>query len=188
MQLVEITKSNFDVELDIRYASFNNFTGAPIYERSGCFLNEEAASLLSVAIEIAADMGFRFRVFDAFRPTEAVQALWDHTPNPQYLAPPSSGSPHARGAAVDLTLLDGDGNELFMGTDFDAMTELSHHGNLDVGGEAQKNRAILLGIMTSAGWDFYRNEWWHYQLFRPRRYPTLSDISAGTHMMTPLVS
>jgi D-alanyl-D-alanine dipeptidase len=30
--------------------------------------------------------------------------------------------------------------------------------------------------MTAAGWDFYRNEWWHYQLFDARRlYPLLSD-------------
>ncbi|MCI0487925.1 MAG: hypothetical protein L0229_15140, partial [Blastocatellia bacterium] len=39
----------------------------------------------------------------------------------------------------------------------------------------QRNRAILLGLMTAAGWDFYRNEWWHYQLFDARRYPLYSD-------------
>jgi D-alanyl-D-alanine dipeptidase len=71
-----------------------------------------------------------------------------------------------------------------MGTEFDAMTLASHHGSLDITGAAQQNRAILLGLMTAAGWDFYQNEWWHYQLFKPRRYPTLSDVAAGTRMMT----
>jgi len=183
MKLVEITKEAFDVELEIRYASVNNFTEAPIYKRSACFLNEEAAENLKIATALAKQVGYRFKVFDGFRPTEAVQALWDHTPNPAYLAPPSSGSPHARGAAIDLTLLDKEGAELEMGTEFDAMTELSHHGALDISSEAQKNRAILLGLMTASGWDFYRNEWWHYQLFKPRRYPTLSDEAAATQMM-----
>ncbi len=183
INLIEITSSDFDVDLDIRYASSDNFTGKPVYARSACYLNEEAAEKLRTAIILAAGIGYRFRVFDGFRPTEAVQALWDHTPNPDYLAPPTSGSPHARGAAIDLTLLDAAGNELEMGTEFDAMTHLSHHGVTDISSVAQGNRALLLGIMSAAGWDFYMNEWWHYQLFRPRRYQTLSDVAAGTAMM-----
>jgi D-alanyl-D-alanine dipeptidase len=184
MELVEITRDRFDVDFDIRYAKSKNFTGAPIYTRSACYLNTEAADLLAQAIDIAAAMDLRFKLFDGFRPTEAVKALWDHTPDPNYLSPPNSGSPHSRGAAIDLTLVNPDGEELEMGTGFDAMTVLSHHGALDISGTAQKNRSILLGIMTSAGWDFYRNEWWHYQLFRPRRYPTLSDVAAKTRMMS----
>jgi D-alanyl-D-alanine dipeptidase len=42
---------------------------------------------------------------------------------------------------------------------------------------------LLLGLMTEAGWDFYRNEWWHYQLFDSRRYPLLHDRGAGTRLM-----
>jgi D-alanyl-D-alanine dipeptidase len=38
--------------------------------------------------------------------------------------------------------------------------------------------------MTAAGFDFYRNEWWHYQLFSPRgRYPVLSDSVLAKPMM-----
>ncbi|MFT6556911.1 D-alanyl-D-alanine dipeptidase [Sneathiella sp.] len=183
MTLVEITKAHFDVALDIRYATDNNFTGAPIYTRQACYLNEEAADKLATAIRLAKSMGYRFRLFDGFRPTEAVQALWDHTPNPHYLSHPANGSPHSRGAAIDLTLLDEAGEALEMGTEFDAMTPLSHHGVTEVSAEAQQNRALLLGIMSAAGWDFYMNEWWHYQLFKPRRFATLSDKAAGTRMM-----
>jgi D-alanyl-D-alanine dipeptidase len=181
--LVEITAEDFNVDLDLRYATSNNFTGQAIYSRAACFLNREAAENLRLAVDLAADIGMRFRLFDGFRPTEAVQALWDHTPNPDFLSLPSNGSPHSRGAAIDLTLVDSNGQELEMGTEFDAMTTKSFHGARDVSSEAQRNRAILLGLMTAAGWDFYRNEWWHYQLFRPRRYPTLSDKAAGSRMM-----
>ena len=41
-----------------------------------------------------------------------------------------------------------------------------------------------MGLMTTAGWDFYRNEWWHYQLFQARdRYPLFSDSALPEPMM-----
>jgi D-alanyl-D-alanine dipeptidase len=181
--LVEIAGPDYPVLIDMRYAGHDNITGAPIYKRPACFLNAEAAALLRRAIQLAAQMGLRLKIFDAFRPTEAAWALWNHNPDPNFLADPRKGSPHSRGAAVDVTLVDADGHDLDMGTDFDAFTPLAFHGNLDVAPAQQKNRALLLGIMTAAGWDFYRNEWWHYQLFQPRRYPLLSDAAAGTSMM-----
>jgi len=102
----------------------------------------------------------------------------------EFLSDPRKGSPHSRGVAVDLTLVDGSGRELDMGTGFDAFTPLSHHAVTNgIGVEAQKNRLVLLGIMTSAGWDFYKNEWWHYQLFNARGYPLLSDRDLPRPMM-----
>ena len=117
------------------------------------------------------------------RPVEAQWALWNAKPDPEFLADPRRGSPHSRGVAVDLTLLDGDGRELDMGTAFDAFTPLSHHGRTDVSPEAQRNRLLLMGLMTAAGWDFYRNEWWHYQLFDARRYPLVCDADLPRPMM-----
>lgn len=183
MLLTPVAAPDFDVEFDIAYASHDNFTGQPVYRRPACFLNPEAAECLRRAIGLAAALGLRFRVFDAFRPSEAQWALWRHTPDPEFLADPRRGSPHSRGAAVDLTLIDGDGRALEMGTGFDNFTPRAHHGDTVVSATAQRNRFVLLGLMTAAGWDFYRNEWWHYQLFAPRRYPLLSDSAAGTDMM-----
>ena len=70
-----------------------------------------------------------------------------------------------------------------MGTGFDAFTPLSHHGSREISAEAQRNRLLLLGLMSAAGWDFYRNEWWHYQLFDARFFPLLSDGDAPSAMM-----
>lgn len=183
MLLTTVAAPDFDVEFDIAYASQDNFTGQPVYRRPACYLNPEAAECLRQAIGLAAALGLRFRVFDAFRPSEAQWALWRHTPDPEFLADPRRGSPHSRGAAVDLTLIGGDGRALEMGTGFDNFTARAHHGDTVVSVTAQRNRFVLLGLMTAAGWDFYRNEWWHYQLFAPRRYPLLSDSAAGTDMM-----
>ena len=173
--LVEITESTHEVLLDIRYATNDNFTGRPVYARPGCYLNFEAEALLRRAAALARPQGLTLKLFDTFRPSEAQWQLWNHTPDPEFLADPRRGSPHSRGAAVDLTLIDGTGAELDMGTGFDAFTPLSHHGNTDISPAAQRNRLVLIGLMTAAGWDFYRNEWWHYQLFQPRRFPVLSD-------------
>jgi len=184
MKLVEITPESHDVLLDIRYATADNFTGQPIYRRAACYLLPEAADALQRAIDLARPLGYRFKIFDAFRPSEAQWLMWTHTPDPEFLADPRRGSPHSRGAAVDLTLIDHAGAELPMGTAFDAFTPLSHHGVTQIAAADQHNRALLLGLMTAAGWDFYRNEWWHYQLFDARRYPVLEDGELPQPMMS----
>ena len=189
MSLRKIEPASHNVELALAYATPDNFTGAPVYGRADCYLHPEAEDCLRVAVELAAEIGLRFRVFDAFRPSEAQWVLWNHTPDPDFLADPRRGSPHSRGAAIDLTLIDGAGRELEMGTAFDAFTPKSHHGNTGISAAAQRNRHTLLGLMTTAGWDFYRNEWWHYQLFDSRRLPLLSDSVLTPGMMpTTLVA
>lgn len=181
--LVEIAEARHGVKIDLRYGTADNFTGKPVYRDPRCYLHPDAEVLLVRAVDLARRQGLRLKIFDAFRPSEAQWALWNHTPDPEFLADPRRGSPHSRGVAVDLTLLDQAGRELDMGTGFDAFTPLSHHGSVAVSQPAQRNRFLLLGLMTAAGFDFYRNEWWHYQMFEARRYPALSDSVLPNPMM-----
>jgi D-alanyl-D-alanine dipeptidase len=183
MTLVPIANPDYDVAFDILYATDRNFTGKPVYSRAACYLHADAAAALRRAIDLAAGIGLRLKIFDAFRPTEAQWVLWNHTPNPDFLADPRRGSPHSRGVAVDLTLVDARGKELDMGTGFDEFSPRSHHAAEGLPAEVQRNRLVLLGLMTAAGWDFYRNEWWHYQLFDSRAYPLLSDRDLDRPMM-----
>jgi D-alanyl-D-alanine dipeptidase len=183
LDLVAITPPAFDVEVSLAYATDANLTGRPLYRNAECWLHRAAADKLLSAIELARPLGLRLCVFDALRPVEAQWTLWRARPDPEFLADPRRGSPHSRGAAVDLTLLDESGQALDMGTAFDAFTPLSHHGRTDVSRAAQHNRLLLMGLMTAAGWDFYRNEWWHYQLFEARRYPLVSDADLPRRMM-----
>jgi len=183
MTLIEITEKTHGVLIDLAYATPRNITGAPVYKQASCYLNTEAADLLDRAVALARPLGLRLKIFDAFRPSEAQWMLWAAKPDPNFLADPRRGSPHSRGAAVDLTLIDDAGEPLDMGTAFDAFTPLSHHGNLAVSDKAQRNRFLLLGLMTAAGWDFYRNEWWHYQLFDAKRFPLISDAELPRRML-----
>ncbi len=183
MTLLEINPRRHGVLLDLAYAGVDNFTSRPVYRRGACYLHADAEARLVGAAEQAAVHGLRLKIFDAFRPTEAQWILWNHTPDPEFLADPRRGSAHSRGVAVDLTLVDAGGGELEMGTAFDAFTPRSHHGNGSLPAAAQRNRALLLGLMTAAGWDFYRFEWWHYQLFDAKRYPLLTDSVLAEGMM-----
>jgi len=188
MPLIEIAPETHGVAIELAYATPRNFTGAPVYARAGCYLHPEAAALLDRAVALARPLGLRLKIFDAFRPSEAQWKLWAFRPDPEFLADPRRGSPHSRGVAVDLTLLDAEGAALDMGTPFDAFTPLSHHGSLAVSPEAQRNRLLLLGLMSAAGWDFYVKEWWHYQLFDARLYPLLGDRDLPHSMMGQIVS
>ncbi|HEY9163519.1 MAG TPA: D-alanyl-D-alanine dipeptidase [Magnetovibrio sp.] len=186
MTLMPILADTHGVEIDLKYATADNFTGKPVYARADCYLHTEAEKSLRHAVDLAARQGWRLRIYDAFRPSEVQWKLWDHTPDPDFLADPRRGSPHSRGVAVDLTIIDlQSGEALDMGTGFDAFTPLSHHGNTEVSPQAQRNRLLLMGLMTTAGWDFYRNEWWHYQLFDSRDYPLFGDADLPHPMTAP---
>ncbi len=163
MSLIRIDPSSLDVELALAYATPDNIAGRPIYRHARFYLHQDAVAALARAVALARALGLRLRIFDAFRPTEAQWVLWRACPDPQFLADPRRGSP--------------------MGTGFDDLRPLAHHASLAVSPEAQRNRALLLGLMTAAGWDFYRNEWWHYQLFNARRYPLYSDSALAHGLM-----
>jgi zinc D-Ala-D-Ala dipeptidase len=183
MPLVEILPGRSGLRIDLAYARADNVTGRAIYARARCLLHPQAAALLDRAAELARPHGLGLKIFDAYRPPEAQWVLWNAFPDPEFVADPRRGSPHSRGAAVDLTLVDSAGRELEMGTPFDDFTPASHHGSLAVPAQAQRNRALLLGLMTAAGWDFYRNEWWHYQLFNARSYPLIADSALSEGLM-----
>lgn len=174
-----------DLLFDIRYATKNNFTENEVYISTNCYLHIDAAEKLLKANTFAQKLGYKIKIFDAFRPQEAQEILWKHTPDDNFLANPERGSPHSRGVAVDLTLVDTENmEELEMGTEFDAFTPHSYHSEVEeISNKAIKNRLLLLGIMTASGFDHYRNEWWHYQLFGSKKYSLINDKEAKTGLI-----
>lgn len=73
--------------------------------------------------------------------------------------------PHATGGAVDLTLVDLEGNEVDMGTGFDFFGEESQslyfeRNNND--GKVRNNRRTLRNVMVEAGFRSDDDEWWHF--------------------------
>lgn len=176
MTLVNITEASHDVLVDLKLATPNNFTNQIIYEFSDCWLHPDALVCLEKSIILAQQQSLKLKILDAYRPQAAQEKLWKYRPNPKYVAPPERGSHHTRGVAIDLTLVDKLGHELDMGMPSDGYGSVCHHGATNLSQEAAANRYMLLGIMMSAGWDLYHNEWWHYQLFKAAEYPLIVDL------------
>tara|TARA_B100000530_G_C15835825_1_gene439265 strand:+ start:73 stop:624 length:552 start_codon:yes stop_codon:yes gene_type:complete len=178
--LTLIHPSEYDIEIEMLYAKSDNFTGRVIYTDSRCFLHPTAAHSLKKAINLASEQGLKLLVYDAYRPTEAQWELWHHNPDPMFLTDPNKGSPHSRGVAIDVTLIDSTkGKLLDMGGEVDDLTPNAFHGCNTISTKAQKNRMLLLGLMATAGFDHYLNEWWHYQLYNARNYPLISSSAIG---------
>ena len=185
MSLIQIKSPEFDVELYIAYATEDNFTKRKLYKNPYCFLHESAVDALQRSIELAKEHNLRIKIFDAFRPLEIQRELWNDNPDPEFISDPVNGrTPHCRGVAIDMTLVDNiTGDELDMGTGFDEFSPKSHHGNPDISKESQKNRDILMHIMQSSGWEHNPREWWHYQLPDVEKYTKLTDKDAKTNML-----
>ncbi len=184
-KLVEITEEKFDVILDLRYATKNNVCGVELYSKPLCYLHEATIAPLQHVVKSAKLLGLKVKIFDGFRPIEVQQFMFDQFPSddPQggFVSNPNGGRiPHCRGVAIDLTLTDLNGKELDMGSDFDEFSDIAYHSCEKISAEAQRNRLILLGLMTLAGFDFLSKEWWHYQLPNPREYPV---VQAPQHMV-----
>lgn len=170
---------------EIRYFSTYNFIGDRIdgYEEPIALISLEAArALKNVSNEVNA-LGYRLKVFDAYRPARAVNrfifwAIEDEDlrmksffyPNISkadafvqgYIAKQSS---HSRGSAVDLTLLDmATGKEVDMGSPFDLFDEVSHPSCRDITEDQYANRMLLQKAMVRNGFEPLDCEWWHFTL------------------------
>ena len=170
---------------EIRYYSTYNFVGDRIdgYEEPVAILSKEAARALKSVANEANAMGYRLKIFDAYRPARAVRhfVFWgiedlDLRMKPffypqlekqvlfqrGYIAKESS---HSRGSTVDLTLLDmGTGKEVDMGSPFDLFDPISHPDCREVTDEQYDNRMLLQNLMVRAGFEPIDCEWWHFTL------------------------
>lgn len=155
--------------IDLRYATTNNFTGKKIYPVHVCAIRKETGEKLVKAHNIFKKDGYRIKVWDAYRPLHVQRLLFEACPIDDYVAQPpekpiTSGfrPRHNNGMAVDVTLVDKDGNELKMPSDFDEFSEKAKLTYKYMTKEARKNVDYLHEVMNSVGFRSYVNEWWHF--------------------------
>lgn len=156
--------------IDVKYATADNFVKEVIYPCGRMFLRPEVAKALYKIRDELLPEGYRLKLFDGYRPRPAQQKLWDKVPNRNYVAPPSEGSMHNRGVAIDLTLADKNGKEIDMGTPYDFFGPEAHHDFTQFAPDILKHRQKLKTIMESHGFQAIRTEWWHYS-FSKGAYP-----------------
>ncbi|WP_343486648.1 M15 family metallopeptidase [Allomuricauda sp. d1] len=161
---VRLADFSDDFEYDMRYATKNNFLKAKVYDCAECYTRVKTAKALIGANKEFMQKGFKIKFFDCYRPNSVQYKMWELVPNPQYVANPVKGSIHNKGGAVDITLVDVDGNELDMGTDFDFFGRKAHHDHTDLPKKVLDNRKVLKETMEKHGFWGIRTEWWHYNL------------------------
>ena len=166
--LVDVRSVDSTIQVEMRYQTANNFTGAPLpgYDANRAFLRREAAEALArVQVRLRSrDLGLR--VYDAYRPYRATTAMVEwaertgqaHLLDDGYIA---RRSRHNMGVAIDLTLVFlPTGAVLEMGTPYDTFSEAAHTANAE--GEIRRNRQTLVEAMAAEGFENYDMEWWHY--------------------------
>lgn len=175
--LVELTKLDPTIHLDIYYATKNNFLGRPVYDQARAFLQRPAAKALLKVHKSLKKQGYGLLIFDGYRPWQVTKIFWDETPEEKriFVADPSKGSRHNRGCAIDLSLYDlKTGKEVEMPSLYDEMTERSHINYQGGTSESRHLRELLRKEMEKEGFLVYEVEWWHYDYKDWKHYPILN--------------
>ncbi|MDN3504785.1 MAG: M15 family metallopeptidase [Rhabdochlamydiaceae bacterium] len=180
MSLVNIKDIDPSITIDIRYATFNNFTNQKLYSTPLCFLQDEVAKALKQAQNYLRLIGLGLKIFDGYRPLSVQKLLWDILPNPKFVADPHNGASfHNRGAAVDVTLINFETKqELVMPTEFDSFDNRAHSFYPDLPEKVIKNRSLLQYAMTKNGFEVLPTEWWHFNYSGGAKFALL-DIPIG---------
>ena len=179
--LVDVRRLAPDIRVEMRYATANNFTGAPLpgYEANRALLRREAAAALARVQQRLRARGLGLLVYDAYRPVRATEAMvqWTERVGRQdlirdgYIA---SRSRHNLGVAIDLTLIDlATGHPLDMGTAYDEFSVAAHTANAT--GRIAEHRRWLVEAMESEGFTNYDQEWWHFsfEVSNPLRFDVI---------------
>ncbi len=173
LTLIDIQEINPRIEVDLKYATPDNFTKEILYDFKKCLLVKEAALKLSLVQEEFEAMGLGLKVWDGYRPMAVQWKFWNLIQDERYVSHPLKGGRHTRGTAVDLTIINKEGVELEMPTSFDDFRELAHRKYMDLPGVAIQNRTLLESIMKKHGFIGIETEWWHFDLEGWESYPPL---------------
>lgn len=173
---INIAEADNSIAIDLMYTRADNFTGQVLYEDlHEAYLHPEAMESLLQAQKFLKEIrpDYSLIVYDAARPMSVQQKMWNvvkGTPKYIYVSNPARGGAlHNYGLAVDISIIDAQGQPLPMGTPVDYLGKEAH-----ITGEEQlvqankitkqemKNRRLLRKVMREAGFRPLPSEWWHF--------------------------
>lgn len=176
--LVDIRSINPSIQVDLKYASTDNFMKIQLYERlKNAYLQKDVAERLSNCQKFLSQIksGYLLLVYDAVRPVSVQQKMWDaldsipSNERGKFVSNPQNRSLHNLGAAVDLTIINERGVPLDMGAGYDDIRKIAYPSLeqefLAKGELSEKqiaNRELLRKVMKSQGFRPLETEWWHF--------------------------
>lgn len=163
-EYVLVNKYIPDIYVELMYATDNNFTGVRIYGFTDAYLRYGTVKKLANVQKELKEQGYSLKIWDAYRPFEAQQKLWEVYPDPNYVANPANGmKKHNLGGTVDITMVAADGTVISMPTEFDDFSLKADRNYSDIDNEeAVNNVMILQNAMENNGFTGYQGEWWDY--------------------------
>ena len=162
--LVDVKAICPTLEIEMKYASTDNFMKRKVYTSDRCLLRKRVAQRLCNAQKNLKTQGLGIKIWDAYRPLSVQWEMWKLVPNPDFVADPRTGSRHNRGAAVDITLISLQTmQDLEMPTGFDDFTPAAAPNYDNLSSTVKSNRQILLDAMYRVGFiQVVATEWWHF--------------------------
>jgi zinc D-Ala-D-Ala dipeptidase len=161
---VNLKNYSSDFVYDMKYATTDNFLKTKVYDCAVCFLRLKTVKSLLKANKMAMKLGYKIKLHDCYRPFDIQKKMWAIVPDANYVANPLKGSIHNKGNAVDITLVDFEGKEIDMGTEFDFFGKEASHNYEFLSDTIKSNRKLLKKIMNYAHFNALESEWWHYNL------------------------
>jgi D-alanyl-D-alanine dipeptidase len=185
--MVDIKSVAPSIVIDLRYATPNNITGRVLYPHGmRALVLPSVAQQLAGAQHFLREYDYGLKIWDAYRPKEAQELLWQLAHKGDYLADPEHGfgSTHSWGVSVDATLVDNYGREVKMPTGFDSFTPAAmlHYQGKD---RVVRNHLMLLQV-AMGGNKFYglHIEWWHFTTADWKKYVPYSKGETGDKAKT----
>ncbi len=163
--LIELTKLDNSIKLDIRYAREDNFVGKAVYPEARAFLQRPAAEAVVRVHKLLNKEGLGLVIYDGYRPWAITKLFWEvvRVDQRQFVADPAKGSRHNRGCAVDLSIIDlKTGKPIPMPSDYDEFNERASPDYKGGTEEERANRDKLRRLMEAEGFTVNASEWWHF--------------------------
>ena len=164
-KLVDLKKLDDEFQLDIRYASTNNFMRSKFYKNERAFFNMSAADRLIEAKNDLKELGYGIIIYDAYRPWFVTKMFWEGTPEnlKHFVANPENGSSHNKGCAIDIGLYDIEtGESIVMISGYDEFTERAYPNYMGGSKKQRDIRDMLIQVMERNDFTVYEYEWWHF--------------------------
>lgn len=151
-----------NIQVEMPYATPNNFVDTTLYPCSRCLLRLPVARAVGKADSLLGTYGFHLQMLDCYRPHPVQYELWNKVPDARYVTAPERGSMHNRGAAVDVTLTNRSGHVLDMGTPYDYFGIEAYPEYTALSDSILLRRQLLHRVMEASGFRAIRTEWWHF--------------------------
>ena len=171
---VNVAEQDSSILVSLMYARSDNFTGKLLYnDLREAYLHKDAIAPLLKAQRLLHEVhpDYNLIIFDAARPMHVQQQMWDvvkGTRQQIYVSNPARGGGlHNYGLAVDISIVNTQGDTIPMGTKVDHLGREAHTDYTAISPEALQNRRLLISVMREAGFRSLPTEWWHFN-FRTR--------------------